>query len=304
MVADAMKTTTVPLFLLIALSASPVIADTTFDTTDKYAWGTNTGWINFRHDQPNSPEGIVFGESFLSGFAYSANIGWIHFGDGSPTNGYAYSNATSDHGVNHNGSGNLSGYAWAANTGWVNFGWASSSDANRPRVDLITGAFSGYAWSANTGWINLSTGMLTTVSMHCSDTDNDTIADHWEWSNFGGLVTATALTDKDKDGVLDKDEYAAGTDPNNNASYLKIVSQSYNAGYTQITLEFTTTPSRLYRIEYDNDLGLIPAGTWTNSALGTFSPDAGATTTKTVTFPTGTIKFFRAIAIRPLPVTP
>lgn len=289
-----------------ALASSAAFADTTFDNVNKFSWGANTGWISFRHDRPSAAEGVLFGESFLSGYAYAANTGWINFGNASPTNGHTYSNTGTDHGVNHDGMGNLSGYAWSANTGWINFGWAASSDVNRPRVDLLTGAFSGYAWSANTGWVNLGTGILTTVSMHCADGDNDDIPDHWEQSKFNNLSTANATTDTDKDGVLDKDEYAAGTDPNDNTSYLKIISQSYNAGFTQVTIEFTTTPSRLYRIEYDDDLGITPAGEWTDSSLGTFLPDAGTTTTKVITFTAvpETKYFFRAVAIRPLVSTP
>ncbi len=40
------------------------------------------GWLNFRHDQPSSPNGIVLGDYFVSGFAYGANIGWINLGTG------------------------------------------------------------------------------------------------------------------------------------------------------------------------------------------------------------------------------
>ncbi len=289
------------LTVLVFISLSPqLVADATFLNTDKSAWSANTGWISFRHDQPASPEGVVFGESFLSGYAYSANAGWINFGDGTPSNGHTYANTLSDYGVNHDGAGKLSGFAWSANTGWINFGWAGSSDPNRPRVNLLSGVFSGFAWSANTGWINLGTGQLTTASMACPDTDFDGMADHWERSSFGDLSTANAITDTDADGVLDKNEYAAGTNPNNAASYLKIISQIYSTDYTQLTLEFTTTPSRLYRIEYADDLGLAPVGTWTDSSLGTFTPDAGNTTTKLISFPTDAKKFFRAVAIRPL----
>lgn len=300
-----MKKMSIP--TLIAMAAAipaaiitPLHADTTFNNSDKYAWGANTGWISFRHDRPGSPSGVVFGESFLSGYAYSANVGWINLGDGSPDNGYTYSNAASDHGVNHDGQGNLSGYAWGANIGWINFDWASSNDPNRPRVNLLTGEFSGYAYSANTGWINLGTGQLTTASMSFVDSDGDGIADQWEMAHFGNLTAANASTDADNDGVGDASEYAAGTDPNDASSYLKIVSQAYNGGMTEVTLEFTTTPTRLYRIEYDDDLGIAPAGVWTNSSLGTFAPDPGATTTRVVVFPTGNKKFFRAVAIRPL----
>lgn len=280
------------------LLASSALADTTFDNTEKFAWSANTGWISFRHDRPSSPDGVTFGGAYLGGYAYSANVGWIHFGDGTPVNGHTYSNTGSDHGVNHDGMGHLSGFAWSANTGWINFGWATLSDPNRPRVNLLTGTFSGYAWSANTGWINLGTGILTTQSMQHIDSDNDGIADWWELKNFTALRNANANSDKDKDGVTDLAEYKADTDPNNPNSYLKIVSHSHNLGISETILQFTTTPSRLYRVEYSNDLG--STGPWIDSTHGTFSPDAGATTTKTITYPGNPKKFFRAVAVVPL----
>ena len=248
--------------------------------------------------------GVVFGEGYLSGLAYAANTGWINLGDGSPSNGHTYQNTSNDHGVNHDGSGELSGYAWGANVGWINFGWAGPSDSDRPRVNLVTGEFSGHVWSANIGWINLGTGRLVAQSMHCPDVDGDGISDHWEQAHFGDLTTVNAGSDHDGDGMSDVAEYGANTNPDDSASYLRIVSHSYDAGYTQATLEFTSNESRLYRIEYSSDLGVMDA--WTDSPLGTFHPDTGSTTTKTVTFSAAaeTKYFFRAVAIRPLTPTP
>jgi len=287
-------------FIIISLClVSTSLADSTIDSTNKYAYSANGGWLNWKWDT-STPQGAVVTGSLLSGFIYSANFGWINLGDGSPTNGHSYTQTAGEFGVNFSNVGNLSGYAWGANIGWINFGWASTSDTSRPRINLLDGTFSGFAWSSNTGWINLATGLLTTNSIQSPDSDFDDIADHWERLQFGNLTTATNTSDSDKDGVTDLNEYLADTDPKDAASYLKIVSQTYNAGLTQITLEFTTTPSRFYRIEYDDDLGITPSGTWTNSALGTFAPDTGSTTTKMVTFPTGTKKFFRAVVIRPL----
>ena len=293
-----MKNHSIPTLLVIAALASPALADTTFGHTDKFAWSANTGWVSFRHDQPSSPAGVVFGGAFLSGYAYSANLGWINFGNGTPANGHSYANTGSDHGVNHDGAGNLTGYAWSANTGWINFGWAAPADSNRPRVNLLTGEFTGHAWGANTGWINLGTGILTTQSMSDADTDNDGIPDWWEMLHFGNLTTANATSDTDGDGVSDLNEYLAGTDPNDADSYLRIVAHSHNLAITETTLEFTTTPSRLYRIEFSDDLG--QAGPWTTSSLGTFAPDAGPTTTRTISYPGNPRKFFRVTAIVPL----
>ncbi|MGJ8676530.1 MAG: hypothetical protein ACSHX0_03340 [Akkermansiaceae bacterium] len=296
---------------LLAFSAllPTALADTTIDASDSYAWDANTGWVTFRYNQfsfPSGtfPDGVVFGESYLSGYAYSANLGWISFGDGSPSNGYAYSNAFAifqslDYGVNHDSQGNLSGLAWSANTGWINFGWATATNAYRPRVDLSTGEFEGYAWGANTGWMNLGSGQLTTNSMTNTDSDSDGIADFWEYEQFGDLATAGQDTDYDSDGVSDRNEYLGSTDPDDANSYLKIVSQSYDQGITETTIEFTSSPTRLYRIEYSTDLGITDS--WNNSTLGTFSPDSGVTTTRLITYTTDSENrcFFRVRAVKP-----
>ncbi|MES2920404.1 MAG: hypothetical protein V4819_02590 [Verrucomicrobiota bacterium] len=285
--------------LLVLLTAS-LPAASTIDSTNKFAYAANAGWINFRHDQPSSPNGIVFGDYFLSGYAYGANIGWIHFGDGTPDNLIQYqNNSASNCGVNHDGSGNLSGYAYGANIGWINFGWTTIGNENRPRVNLLTGAFSGYAYSANIGWINLGTGYLITNTMTLTDTDADGIADAWELTYFGVLTTATAATDFDKDGATDKNEYLSGTTPNNSNDYFKIVSSTYNGTHTQATVVFTTTASRLYRLETSNALGASP-DVWTNSAFGTFAPDTGATTSRIISWPGTAKKFIRAAAVIPL----
>jgi hypothetical protein len=273
--------------LLFALTA-PVTAGTTIDPSAKYAWAANTA------------HGVVAGESFFSGHAWAANTGWIHFGDGSPANGHTYANnSAGDYGVNHDGTGNLSGYAYSANTGWINFGWTLPTDPARPRFNLMTGVFSGYAWSANTGWINLGTGLLATDSIHHPDTDGDGIADAWEMLHFGTLNTANADTDADGDGVSDADEYAADTGPADAASYLRIVSHSFSSVPPLATLGFSpTSPARLYRIEYSNDLG--GPDPWTLGPLGTFEPDAGSLTIRGTLYPGNPRKFFRVVVVLPL----
>ena len=234
-----MKTPTTILFSITLLAlATSASAQSTINSTNKYAYGANTGWLNLR---PSSVDGVVVGEAFLAGYIYAANFGWIHLGDGSPTNGHTYANTTAaDIGVNHDGTGTLTGYAYSGNIGWINFGWAAANDPNRPHFDLLTGQFSGYAYSANTCWINLA-GNLTTDTIARPDTDSDGMADAWEIKKFGNLTTAGIGTDKDKDGQSDAAEYAADTDPNNATDYLRIISQSYDAGVTQVTLQFATT---------------------------------------------------------------
>lgn len=282
--------------IFIALCASCALADTTISPTQKFAYSANAGWINFRPDQPVSSTGIVVGEFFLSGFAYGANIGWLDLGDGTPPNGIQYQNNSAvDFGVNHDGAGNLSGMAYGANIGWINFGWAAPNDANRPRVNLLTGEFSGFAYSGNLGWINLGTNTLTTVALRVVDGDSDGITDAWERTYFNNLTTAGLTTDTDKDGVSDLNEFHAGTAPDSATDYFRTVTTSINPGSHQAMLTFTTDPTRVYRIEISENLT-----DWTNSALGTFSPDPGTTTARTLSWTGGGNRFFRAIANIPL----
>ena len=283
------------LFACLCLIFLPAAHAGTNIASDKpHAWSANSGWINLRGDITN---GVLVGDSFLSGHAWSGNAGWIQFGDGTPANLHTYSNASAaDFGVNHDGAGNLSGLAYGANIGWINFGWASANDPNRPRFSLVTGDFSGYAWSANTGWIDLGTGNLRAESVLYADADGDGISDAWEQQQFGNTSSASVTSDADGDGVSDKNEFLGGSDPHDVSSYLRIVSYREMPGLVQSQIEFTSKPTRLYRLEWSTDLvswAVVPA-------LGTFTPSAGATTIKLVTHPAEERRFFKAVAIVPL----
>ena len=281
--------------------AAGTLADSTINATHKYAYAANAGWINLRHDQPSPPGGVVFGEYVLSGNAYGANFGWINFGNGTPANGVRYqNNSATDFGVNHDGLGNLSGYAHGANIGWINFGW-NPGHADRPRVNLATGSFSGYAYGANFGWISLDTihSDLKTDAMRCTDADSDGITDEWEMDNFGNLTTATLTSNADGDCSSDKLEYLSGTDPGNDADYLGIVSSTWNGTFTAATVVFTTKATRFYRLQISDSLGIAP-DTWVDSDLGVITPDAGATTTRLVTWPGAARKFVRVVPVKPL----
>lgn len=118
-------------FVLFKKSVFASTTDDTIDSTYKYAWGENIGWLNFGTSEGN----VHITDSALTGYAWGENIGWINL---NPTYG----------GVTNDGEGNLSGYAWGENVGWINFnptGGGVTIDSN--------GDFSGYAWGENIGWI-------------------------------------------------------------------------------------------------------------------------------------------------------
>jgi len=248
-----MKTKLILLALVSALGLEPlalVRAATTIDTTNKYAWGANLGWMDCRGDTNN---GAVIGEYVCSGCIYAANVGWINLGNGSPPGGIYYTNTSADNwGVNQDGLGNLRGYAWGANIGWINF-----ESTGAPKVDLYTGKFSGYAWSANCGWISLSNAV--------ADVQTDTIQRGalapnglpiaWLLVNFG-TTNVNAGADPDHDGMSNLQEYLAGTNPNNSDDFLRITNITHGVyGPTYTTLLWASKPTRFYAVQQADALG-------------------------------------------------
>jgi len=121
--------------ILVAIAAAtvfvmPVSASTTdgtIDSTYKYAWGENVGWINFGTANGN----VHVTDSGLSGYALSETVGWINLDN-----------------VVNDGEGNLSGYGWSENTGWIKF-----NPANGGVIINSSGEFTGSALSETVGWI-------------------------------------------------------------------------------------------------------------------------------------------------------
>jgi len=161
-------------FVLNLAAATFASATTTIDSVNKYTWGANVGWMDWRGDVAS---GADIGESFCSGWIYAANVGWISLGSGAPANGVRYqNNSAEDYGVNLDALGNLRGYAYGANIGWINF-----ESIGAPMVDLVTGNFSGYAWSVNCGWISLSNAVahVQTGTLLAVTRDDNTVLITW-----------------------------------------------------------------------------------------------------------------------------
>jgi hypothetical protein len=212
--------------LLPALTAQlpTALASTTIDAVNRYAWGANVGWMDWRGDTNN---GAVIGEYVCSGYIYSANAGWINLGSGSPANQIQYqNNSATDFGVNQDGLGNLSGYAWGANIGWINF-----TNIGAPKVNLLNGQMSGYVWSANCGWISLSnaTAYVQTDTIQQGALAPDGLPIAWLLLNFG-TTNINANADPTGKGMTIGQDYLAGTDPNNVHSLFSITAESFSTG--------------------------------------------------------------------------
>jgi hypothetical protein len=117
------------------------------DSTHKWAWGTNVGWINFAP----SHGGVTVYADHLEGYAWSENVGWIRLGTHTGGGEHTYANTSANtYGVNYDGTSQLSGYAWSSNAGWIDFNPAHGGVT----LDPATGSFDGYAWGENVGWIS------------------------------------------------------------------------------------------------------------------------------------------------------
>ena len=101
--------------------------DGTIDSTYKYAWGENIGWIDFGCTNC----GVTITDSGLSGYALSETVGWIYLDD-----------------ITNDSEGNLSGYAWGENIGYINF-----NPTNGGVIINSSGEFTGSALSETVGWI-------------------------------------------------------------------------------------------------------------------------------------------------------
>ena len=133
--------------MVLSLISGVQAATGNIDPVNKYAWGTNIGWLNFN---PTHGGATVYGDH-LEGYVWSETIGWIRLGTHTTGGSHSYGNTTKDnYGVNNDGSGNLSGYAWSTNAGWINFNPTHS----QVTIDMSTGVFDGYAWGENIGWIH------------------------------------------------------------------------------------------------------------------------------------------------------
>lgn len=119
------------------------------DTSDKYAWSSHIGWLNFSPTHGGVTVVKAGAHGYLKGFVWAENVGWIKLGAGDGDGPYANTSST-NWGVNMDAAGNLSGYGWSSHVGWINF----SPTHGQVTIAPATGSFDGLAWGENIGWIH------------------------------------------------------------------------------------------------------------------------------------------------------
>ncbi len=275
------------IFLILSFGAR---AATTIDAGNRFSYGANIGWADWRGD---TNSGAIIGEYVCSGYIYAANIGWVNLGSGLPANAIQYqNNSGSDFGVNVDSLGNLRGLGYGANIGWLSF-----ESLGAPRVDIGTGKFSGYAYSANCGWISLSNAVACVKTSSVApglDADSDGLPDGWEIQYLGG-TNGAPNADADGDGQSNLQEYLAGTNPTNANSVLRITYAARGeATPDSMTLHWDSVPTRSYTVQSRDSLGAMdPWADLISLALGANSAtfNVGAT---------NPAEFYRIRAYRPL----
>ncbi|HRJ49529.1 MAG: hypothetical protein KF787_03575 [Phycisphaeraceae bacterium] len=196
--------------LSVGLVSSAAMAQSNVDTVNKYTWGENIGFMNWR-DANSALSGAAVNDTlgYLAGYAWCENVGWLSLGSGNGR--YANTNG-SNYGVNvDSASGNLSGYAWGENIGWVNFsGGALATPSNPARFDFDERRFRGYAWGENVGWINLDHGLIFVSAACRSDFDGSGFVDTDDFTAFViAFENGDEACDIDGTGFVDTDDFTS-----------------------------------------------------------------------------------------------
>ena len=141
------------------------------------------------------------------------------------------------------------------------------------------------------------TNSITVSLTMIPDFDSDGMGDAWETTYFGAASTnnsSNVFQDADSDGMNNRDEYLAGTNPTNASSVLKILVTATNAH----VLQFTAQSNLSYGIQWRTNM-LSPA--WSNLTSITAQSLVRTLRIHSAIAPPSSEKFFRLVTPAPAP---
>lgn len=131
-------------------------------------------------------------------------------------------------------------------------------------MTMSTNVYAGLAVCAHNNGL-VSTAVFDHVTFTGVDTDADDLDDSWESWYFADLAAGDGAGDYDGDGFTDKQEYLAGSDPTNAASFLYVLDAEMQAGSESMNVELSWPSgwNRLYTVQASPN-GVV----FTNAASG------------------------------------